>query len=300
MKLKLLSIISLLLTTLYFGVGFFLSSLIIHFNTRTLEQEKDRLKINSIAEYGLAEPEEIQFQSGEITISGWMFHKERRQCAIIFSHGHAGNRYGMLKYTRLFQDKNCALFLIDARYHRKSGGLYGTYGYYEKHDLVNVAKWIVDNMSIPINRIGLVGESYGASISILAASFKTKFWFVLADSPYKDLKSAIVERTEKDYTKLALVFTPVVFWFAEQRANFSVEEVSPEKYANKTETPIFLVHSKQDIETYPHHSEDIFNNILIPNKNLFLTDWNAKHTKSIDVNFKVYKKELDSFLATIK
>lgn len=284
----------------YTCIGFFLSSLVVKFDTRTLLQERERLHIKSISDFGLSNPENFNVPSNDITISGWIFDQERRQCAIIFSHGHAGNRYGMLKYTPLFQDKNCALFLIDSRYHGESGGEYGTYGYYEKEDLVKVAQWIESKMSIPINKIGLVGESYGASISILAASLDAKFWFVLADSPYKDLRTALVERSEKDYTKLSLIFTPIIFWFVEQRANFSIDDVSPEKYVTKTLTPIFLVHSKQDNETYPHHSEDIYKNITTPNKKLLMTDWNANHTKSVDVNFKEYKKELDAFLTTLE
>jgi dipeptidyl aminopeptidase/acylaminoacyl peptidase len=284
----------------YTCIGFFLSSQVVKFDTRTLTQEKDRLHIKNVSDFGLPNPESFNVPSNEITISGWIFYQERRQCAIIFSHGHAGNRYGMLKYTTLFQDKNCALFLIDSRYHGESGGEYGTYGYYEKEDLVKVAQWIESKMSIPINKIGLVGESYGASISILAASIDSKFWFVLADSPYKDLKTALMERSEEDYTKFSLLFTPIVFFFTEKRANFLIDDVSPEKYVTRTQTPIFLVHSKQDIETYPHHSEDIYRNISIVNKKLLMTDWNAKHTKSIDVNFTEYKKELNTFLNTLQ
>lgn len=287
--------ILILLSLLYIGISYYFALQVVAFPTRTLEEDRIKYEISSTEDFGISNPKEIHFPSGKVEISGWYVPGEEH-CGIIFHHGHKGTRYGMLKYVPMFQKMDCNLLLIDARHHGNSSGEYGTFGFYEKKDLLQAVDWMEKKDNLSDSEIGLVGESYGASTTLLAGESGRSFWFLLADSPYKDMKTIIIEQGVQLYSQAALIFVPLAFEFSSWMASYDPDEVSPEKYADKIHSPLFLTHSGSDDYTLPYHSEDIFKKVRYEPKELFITDWGSKHAKSIDDDFETYSNEFLHFL----
>ncbi|MFN3605042.1 MAG: alpha/beta hydrolase [Leptonema sp. (in: bacteria)] len=295
-KLFLFSFVLDLLILIYFGVSYYFANQIVFFQSKTLEEEAKTYKIKSYENVGLQSPEEIQIPIREITIKGWYF-KGNHNCGIVFHHGYNSTRLRVLKYYSLFNEYKCHLLFFDARHHGDSTGTFTTYGYYEKTDLIDVIDVFEKKTGLIDNQIALVGESMGASIIIQFAGFsKRKFKMILADSPFMDLKSIVKERAQVLYTNYSLIFLPGAFWIANFRTNADLEDVSPVKYARDVKTPILILHSKSDDYTPYTHSEEVFKEIQIPEKELILTDWNSKHVESIDDNFENYNQYLKNFI----
>lgn len=289
-----------LISISYISVAWYFSTRIVDFRLRTLEEDKNNLKIESIAEFGLPQPETVEIPSQGIILKGWYFENPQNQCAIVFHHGITGTRFGSLKYTRLFKDRPCHFILFDARHHGESKSDYGTYGYYEKFDTLNVIEWVKHKTELKDSQIGLVGESFGAATVIQTGGLGRNFWFILADSPYSSLEKIIKERAIDDYSMAILMFTPLAYPLASFLAEFEIADVSPKESASSIKTPIFIVHSIQDKYTLPYHSKVIYQNITIPRKKLLLTDWNATHGRSIDKNFEAYYNQFSEFLNSIE
>lgn len=288
------------LLCIYLGVCWYFSSLVVAFDRKTLEADRLRLKIGSVADFGLSEPEAVSFQNPDdgTTLRGWYFRGDR-SCAAVFHHGFGGTRYGMLKYTPLIKDQRCHLLLYDARHHGESEGDYGTFGFFEKHDLLAAVDFLQKKTGVDDAHTALIGESYGAATSLQAAGYsKRHFWFLLVDSPYSDMRTIVTEQAVQRYTPVSLLFTEGTFVLAGLRAGFDPDESSPLRYASQIRSPVMIVHSRSDKYTVPRHSEEIASALLKAGVQyrLFLTDWNSTHARSIDDNFEKYNAVFQEFL----
>jgi dipeptidyl aminopeptidase/acylaminoacyl peptidase len=291
-----LAVICALAGIAYGGAVWYFSGVVVLSYKRPLEEDRQNLKIHSPADFLLPAPLDVRVPTDAGHIAGWLFrHPSAKKCAVILHHGHTGTRFGGLKYAPLFYTRGCAVLSVDGRYHGESSGDYCTYGYYDRHDMVRVVEWIKKELNLKNDQIGMLGESMGAVVSLMTAA-ETDLAFVAADSPYRDLDSILREQAVLQYGKpVQILFrglVPVVEW----RAKFKMDEVSALKAVSKIDEPVFLLHSKQDDYTNARHSEDIFAAIPHNRKVLHLTDWGAKHGRSINVNYADYKKLMDEFL----
>lgn len=293
------------LVVLYTGVGYYFSSVLIDFTPRPLEEDRQNLEIESPAQFGLKNGQPIEIQSGDITLKGWFYPAgEKARCAIVYHHGFTGTRYGGMKYAPIFQEYGCDALFYDARRHGESGGRYGTYGFHEKQDLLNVVDWLKDRRGLKDINIGLMGESFGAATSLMATgSSGREFAFVVAESPYSDLKNIVEKRGEADYGPVVHIFVPLAFFLSELRADFEVDDTSVIKWSSRIKTPVFLIHSRQDTYTAPENSRMVFESLSGLSdleKGLYFTDWNAKHARSLDTNPEVFTDQVQSFLDKIQ
>ncbi len=280
----------------YLWVSYYFSTKLAFFKTKTLEEEVKTYKIKSYKDVGLDKPEELRFSVNDILVDAWYF-QGNRGCGIIFHHGFSATRIRVLKYYPLFKEYQCHLLFFDARHHGNSSGSFTTYGYYEKQDLIEIINEFQKKTNLVDHQIALVGESMGASILIQFAGYtKRKFKMILADSPYSEFKTIVKERASVLYTKYSLIFLPGTFLFYNLRTQSDYNDVSPKRYAKDVITPIFIVHSKADDYTRFYHSQDIYKNLNLKEKELILTDWNSKHVESIDDNFEAYNQYLKDFI----
>ncbi|MDX1958958.1 MAG: prolyl oligopeptidase family serine peptidase [Leptospiraceae bacterium] len=291
-------VIALLPEFILFGASWYFSGLVVHFNKRTLEEDRKKLEITGIEQFGLKEPETISIELKDTTLKGWFFASEKptKKCGVILLHGISGTRFGAIKYAPIFLKRNCSILVYDARRHGESSGEANTYGHFESDDLLKVAEFFKTKTGLTSNQVGIFGESYGAATSIIAASKSSEFAFVGADSPYQDLPTIIRERALTLYGKFLLPIVPISLTLAGIRGGFEPDKVSPKESAKGIKIPVFLSHSESDVYTLPYHSEAIFGNIPHEKKRFFKTDWGAAHAKSINTNRERYEKALADFL----
>lgn len=295
--LVILGLLVAVLIAAYGAVSWYFSGMVIAFSPHSLEQQLARH--GSPTQYGLPIPEEVRIDAGDVTLVGWLFEQEAEaDCGVILLHGIRSSRYGALKYTPLFWDRGCDLLLYDARYHGASAGDYGTYGYYEKQDVLAALGWFMGRTGLTPGQIGFMGESYGGATSLQAAALQPDLAFVAADSSYRDMDTIIAEQAVQRFGPPIRAMVPGALAVSGLRAGFAPSEVSPMDLAEQIQAPVLLVHSLTDTYTVPAHSQDIFPHIPNPCKVLFLTDWGASHGESIDTGLARYREKMNEFLDT--
>ncbi|MEM7179459.1 MAG: alpha/beta fold hydrolase [Spirochaetota bacterium] len=304
MRIKRRKLLLLLATasSIYFSICYFLSSKLITFPRRALEVDRVRLGIKNLQQYGIGKTEDVSIQQANLALKGWYFKpRNAKKCAILYHHGYTGTRYGAMKYYPLFRSLRCSALFIDARNHGESEGHFNTFGYHEKKDTLAWVDWLQQKAKLSEKKIALVGESFGAATILQAAGYsQKKFWFILADSPYKSFKSITSEQAVKQYGTITDFFTFFAYEIAGFRAKFDPDDVSPSGYAPRIQTPCMLVHSLQDPYTPAYHSKAIYARLAKPKKHrLFFSDWQAGHGRSVNTNFAAYQKQVRDFLQKI-
>jgi uncharacterized protein len=280
----------------YLGGSYYFSSVLIDSQTQSLERDQARMA-NILGEMNLPAPEAVAIPTGEVTLAGYYYENELDgRCAVLLLHGYTSTRYGALQYAPPFWERGCDLLAYDARGHGDSDPAFHTYGYHEKQDAKAAYDWLLARSGLPPGQVGLTGVSYGAATSLQAAPLLPGAAFIIADSAYQDMRSIISFQAVEQYGDWIRLLVPVTFFLAEQRANFSVAEVSPQTAVSQTTTPILLIHAKEDSFTPPSHSEAIYRQSNPATTQLHITDWGARHGMSIIEDEAAYATLIENFL----
>lgn len=287
------------LVVLYWAGAWVYAGLIITPGRHSLEHIRDKLKIESVADYGLPAPKNIRIDTGDVILDGWFFDNEKEAgCGVLMLHGFTANRYAVVPYAPLFWPRGCDLLMYDARRHGRSTGDYATFGYYEKEDARRALAWFTQQTGLEKRQVGLMGVSYGAATVLQTGPLEPEVAFILADSPYQDLATIAGEKAEAIFgAPVRLIFLSPALHIASVRAGFDPAQVSPMQAARAIQAPVLIVHSLQDTFIIPAHAEAIYANIPSQQAVLHLTDWGAPHPQSIFYDPETYKSYVDIFLA---
>lgn len=287
-----------LLLLIYIGGSWYFGDLLIHRTPSTLAESQARMAEVGVPDLSLPAPEEISFQNGDVSLSGFFYENEKSgDCGVILLHGYTGTRYSALQYAPLFWDRGCDLLAYDARGHGESSPTFHTYGYHEKEDARAAYSWLRERTGLEPDQIGLTGVSYGAATSLQAAPLLPEVAFIIADSSFESLEAIVSKQAVDQFGSWTKPFIPAAFALADMRADFDVAEVSPMKAVEETAVPIMLIHSRTDAYTPYTHSEDIYAHSNKATTVLHITDWGSAHGQDIFTNYGAYKQYVDEFLA---
>lgn len=203
------------------------------------------------------------FHGDGVMLRGWQCEAAGlpRRGTIIYLHGVADNRGSAVGVIEKFRPLGYDVVAYDSRAHGASEGDRCTYGYYEKRDVQRV----IDQLNT--NDVILIGHSLGAAIALQAAAIEPRVRGVVAASTFSDLRTIATERAAY-YPAWSLA---PAFARAERDGRFVVDEVSPLKAAAQITVPVLLIHSRNDRDTLPIHSERVFA-ALRGSKQLVLVD----------------------------
>lgn len=285
------------LFALYGAVTYYFSSQIVAFSRPSLAEARAEHGETAAAARGLPVPAEVSIPVDGAALSAWLFDQPGpARCGVVLSHGYRSTRYGVLKYAPLVWKRGCDVLAIDARYHGDSTGDHGTFGVYERRDLVAVVDWLAGRLEVPRARVGLIGESMGAAISLQAAALIPDLGFVAADSSFSDLRTILARQGEIRYGGFIDVFLPAAMALAGWRAGADLDDAAPVRHAPRIRAPVFLVHSRDDDFTPWSHSQAIHDAIAHDRKELHTVDWDAAHGASIEVRYGEYERLFHAFL----
>ncbi len=276
--------------------AFYFSGEITAFKVKSKETILQEDNIRGYADLDLPRPEEVSVASDRVVLNGWLFvNRKNRRCGVVLHHGHGSNKYGMLKYTRLFWPRGCHVLLYDARHHGESTGAFATWGVHERNDLATMVDWFAKRTGLPQEKIGLFGASMGAAIVLQTAPLVPDIAFVAVDSPFRDLDTILKYRGAKLYGRPLLFLYPTAAWLAGLRGNFRTEDANPLREAAKIESPVFLTHTRDDDAIPFSHSEEIF--AAIPHdRKVFHPSEQGGHCSLIRTNPAQYGAWMDAFL----
>lgn len=280
---------------LYLGGSWFFSSVIIEAPTRPVDtayawpETADGIRWEGA--------QSITLTNDDVQIAGSYFdNPQENRCATLILHGYTSHRFDMVPFANIFWQYGCDLLLIDARGHGASSPAFHTYGYFEKQDTAVAYDWLRQQTGLPPSRVGIFGASYGAATAVQTLDLRNDIGFVVADSPYQDWQTIVMQQGVSQYGGWVRLFVPGAFGVTAARTGARISQVSPEEAIADNQTPVLLIHAREDSFTAVSHSEAIFANANPASTTLQITDWGADHNQSHNVDYDAYTALITTFL----
>ncbi|MCX6020751.1 MAG: alpha/beta fold hydrolase [Chloroflexi bacterium] len=202
---------------------------------------------DSPALWGMAyEPVSFESSDGAV-LRGW-FIPGRSRATVALAHGLWMDRQSMLPIaTALHQRAGVSLLLFDFRSVGESGGDRITFGYREQGDLAAAVDYLESRPDVDPQRIGAMGNSLGAAVTLLTAAARPDIAAVAADSPFTSVDS-IIENSFQLLTGLPpFPLGLLAVGISEWELGFPPAEVAPLRAVGRiSPRPLFLIHGLRD------------------------------------------------------
>ena len=192
-----------------------------------------------------------------INFGAWYFRQPGSPQTIVVSGGHKGQRQGALGISVALWRKGFNVVLYSYRGMSGSDRAPVTFGIKEVLELQAVVAFA--RKRIPNARIGLLGYSMGAVVSMLGAAGEPGVEALVLDSPFSDLRANLVENVRR---RGHLPGTPFV-WLAglmlRVRHGIRLADCSPIAVLSSLEPrPLFFIHGGADEITSVNHCRRLY------------------------------------------
>ena len=210
---------------------------------------------------------------------------------MVISHGYTDNRFGDLKYAKMYLDLGFNLVMYDLRGHGENAKAATTYGVREAVDLLHV----IEDTRIRYKNIamlGLHGESLGAATTLTCLKYKPVVDFAVADCPFAEIHNVLKKGLHDS------VFAPILIFLgsigAKLRFGVSFEEMKPILALKDNIVPFLCIHGAADDFIVPDNSKRLCEATKGPAE-LCLID-GATHAVSVLTDPEKYRKTVKAFL----
>jgi pimeloyl-ACP methyl ester carboxylesterase len=151
------------------------------------------------------EPHQLRTSDGQ-ELGAWLIPGAEHAPSVLLLHGNGGSRAHCLSRAELLTAEGCTLLLVSLRAHGDSTGELNDIGYGARHDVVAAVEFL--ERRCPGKPIIIHGASLGAAAALFASrALGHRVSGYILESPYKDLKTAVRNRTEN-------ALPPVLDWIA--------------------------------------------------------------------------------------
>jgi pimeloyl-ACP methyl ester carboxylesterase len=202
------------------------------------------------ADYGL-DYEDVSFNTSDgLTLRGW-YVPSTNGAAVILLHPIASNRVGVLKVAEVLARHGYGVLLFDLRAHGESDGELLPFGGNEAEDVRGAAAYLQTRTDVDPNRIGAMGLSLGAQVSILGAARTEAIRAVAADAPCCTTFGDIPPPASPGdwlWVPYDLVFFPLLQW----HTGVSDPEPVREAIARISPRPILLIGGESEWNMQEH------------------------------------------------
>ncbi len=191
-----------------------------------------------------------EFAGAGVTLKGWRCSSAvPSRGTIVYLHGIADNRGSASGVIPRFLARGFNVIAYDSRAHGESQGDACTYGFFEKQDLHRV----IDTLGP--DPVVLIGTSLGAAVALQEAADDPRVTAVVAAETFSDLRTVAAERAPAFFTSGTI---DRAFEIAEREGRFRVDDVQPQRFAQRITVPVLIIHGVADVETPPAHSERVY------------------------------------------
>jgi len=165
----------------------------------------------------------------------------------------------MLPYADFLMRQGFSVLTYDMRSRGGSTGGAVTLGAFEALDLSSAVDYLVTRPDVDPARIGALGLSLGASVTILAAADDPRIKAVVDDSGFSDAPAAIRSSFEHFIGLPPFPFAPLTAAIVRLRTGVDVDRIRPvDAIARISPRPLLIVHCLDDITVPPDNSERNF------------------------------------------
>jgi dipeptidyl aminopeptidase/acylaminoacyl peptidase len=242
-----------------------------------------------------ADYEEVELVTADgLNFGAWLFRQPGSPQTVIVSGGHKGQRQGSLGISAALWRKGFNVILYSYRGMPGSDRAPITFGIKEVLELQAVIAFA--RKRIANARIGLLGYSMGAVVSLLGAAGEPGVQALVLDSPFSDLRALLIENVRRA-TKLP--GSPFV-WLADcmlwLRTRSWMSECSPREVLSSLEPrPLFFIHGGADAITSVNHSRRLYDAYRGP-REIWIVQ-GAPHTGAYFADRPLYVERVAGFFA---
>src|SRR3989442_514748 len=242
-----------------------------------------------------ADSEEVELVTADgISFGAWHFRQPGSPQTVIVSGGHKGQRTNSLGISAALWRKGFNVILYSYRGMPGSDRAPITFGIKEVLELQAVVAFA--RKRIPHARIGLIGYSMGAVVSLLGAAGEPGVEALVLDSPFSDLRTLMAENVRR---AVGLPGTPFV-WLAglilRVRSGTRLSECSPQAVLSSLEPrPLFFIHGGSDGITSVNHSRRLYDAYRGP-REIWIVQ-GAPHTGAYFADRPLYVERVAGFFA---
>ncbi len=289
---KILCIVLVVLAVAAVIVGYVFAGFLLNANRQTLDEaiawQKDHYDISW---FDAIETEEYTVTGYE----GYTLHAmlcknpEPTEKYIIISHGHTDNRYGDLKYMKMYLDLGFNCVVYDLRGHGENEKTPCTYGVKEGQDLACLIRDTRERYGADI-LLGLHGESLGSATSVSALGHTQDVAFLVADCGFSDISNVLAAGMPAPLLKLASLG-------AKLRCGIFLGDMRPIDALAENEVPILFIHGADDRFILPANSERM--SAATKGESSVRLIPGAGHAESVLKDPELYKEYVTEFLTGV-
>lgn len=190
----------------------------------------------------------VQFQAVDgVRLSGWLALASPKAPTIILVHGFKENRLGMLPDALFLYQAGYNVLLYDSRGCGASDGWSITLGAREPNDVLGAVRYLKGRSDLLNKHFGLMGNSLGAGIVLLAAAREPAILATVADSSWIDEHAQIDRMYDFSVGPLTLPLLPYEPALVDQLIGAKLADTRPLAVIQQiAPRAVFLIHSADD------------------------------------------------------
>ncbi|MCL4532335.1 MAG: alpha/beta hydrolase [Actinobacteria bacterium] len=179
--------------------------------------------------------------------SGWFLPAVTPGVGIVLCHGCQTGRREMLSLAMALRARGFPVLLFDFRAHGESEGRWTSCGLLETRDLEGAVRYMLTRPEVKGSRVGVVGFSMGAAVSILTAARVPEIGAVAADSSFATLREVVASGYRVIWGLPSFPFASMSLWFAEKLVGVKAEAIRPlDAVASISPRPLLIIHGVAD------------------------------------------------------
>src|SRR3984893_2619399 len=193
-----------------------------------------------------ADSEEVELVTADgINFGAWHFRQPGSPQTVIVSGGHKGQRADSLGISAALWRKGFNVILYSYRGMPGSDRAPITFGIKEVLEMQAVIAFA--RKRIPNAKMGLLGYSMGAVVSMLGAAGEPGVQALVLDSPFSDLRSLLEENVRRTIKLPGAPFVWLAGLMLRLRSGSLLSESSPQAVLSSLEPrPLFFIHGGAD------------------------------------------------------
>jgi uncharacterized protein len=205
-----------------------------------------------------ADYEEVDLVTADgVNFGAWHFRQPGSPQTVIVSGGHKGQRQNSLGISAALWRKGFNVILYSYRGMPGSDRAPITFGIKEVLELQAVIAFARKRISNA--RIGLLGYSMGAVVSLLGAAGEPGVQALVLDSPFSNLRTLLIENVRHTAKVPGAPFVWLAGLLLRLRTRCRLSECSPRDVLSSLEPrPLFFIHGGADDVTSVNHSRRLY------------------------------------------
>ncbi len=229
-----------------------------------------------------------------ITVGAWYFRQPASPQVVIVSGGHKGRRADTVGIATALWRKGFNVVVYSYRGYAGSDRAPITMGVREVYELQ--AALAFARSRVKNARIGLLGYSMGAVVSMLGAAGEPGVEALVLDSPYSDVRRLVDEAVARSAHLPGRPFLWLAGLWLRWRTGVRIGEASPINVMSALEPrPLFFIHGSADEITGVHHSRRLYDAYRGP-REIWIVQ-GAPHTGAYFADRPLYVERVAGFFA---